>query len=92
MFNVCESHRRFFFSLTDGSVLCHVNIYTAPSSGAVAPTEMKVRSLFLACWVFCAVWTSVFWRRVRATLVVGSTVSQCGGFFSFEARAVGTWV
>ena len=30
MFNICESHRRFLFSLTDGSVVRHVNIQHAP--------------------------------------------------------------
>ena len=45
-----NSHRRFVVSLTYGSVLRRVKC-TAPSSGAVAPTEMKARSFFffLAC-------------------------------------------
>ena len=59
-----NSHRRFFFSLTYSSVLRHVKC-TAPSTGAVAPTEMKAKSFFfwLVLGLFCYVVFCLFETR-----------------------------
>ena len=92
MFNVCESHRIFSFSLTDGSVLRHVKC-TAPSSGAVASTEMKARYWFWpVLGLFCCADFCLFETSEGYSLFAGSMVSHCGGFFSCEARALGTRV
>ena len=64
-----NSHRIFFFSLTYSSVLWPLKC-TAPSSGAIAPTEMKARYIYFfdLYWVFFAMWSFVCLRRDRATL------------------------
>ena len=59
-----NSHRIFFVSLTYGSVLRRVKC-TAPSSGAVAPTEMKARFFFFlpVLGLFCHVVFCLFETR-----------------------------
>ena len=79
-----NSHRRFVISLTYGSVLRHVKC-TAPSSGAVAPTEIKARSFFffwpvlglLCCVDFCLFETREGYsleREAQLLIVVASFV------------------
>ena len=59
-----NSHRIFFFSLTYGSVLWYVKC-TAPSSCAVAPTDMKARYFFFwpVLGLFCSVLFCLFETR-----------------------------
>ena len=96
MFNVCELSQESF--LLPNLWLCSLTCEMYSTLQWCCSTHRDEGKVFFFLWLvlglFCCVVFCLFETTEGYSLVAGSTVSYCGGFFCCEAQSLGTraWV